>query len=350
MPYVREQSPPYWKLMFRLLNGGLDLGVIAAVGGSVAWHVEYDKAPSRVLAHRWPDVPNYGDVKTTVWSDVEPVDILTAGYPCQPFSVAGKRKGVKDDRHLWPAVCLAIGNLRPGLVVLENVRGHVSLGLDAVIGDLSGVGYDARWGIIRASDVGACHNRARLFIVATDASSGSLARASATRNGLRIAAERGDLSTDASGEGLEGRRTERGGATPPLAAPDRPSTDASRQRHRRGEDGRRLGRLDDTDAGPTRERERAVVGDRDTSAAFGVYAPAVNRWADVIGRPAPSPTEPGKTGPRLSPPFVEWMMGLDDGHVTDPAIGLTRTQQLKALGNGVVPQQAAAAIRLLVSA
>ena len=103
--------------------GGLDLGVIAALGGSVAWHVEYDAAPSKILAHHWPDVPNHGDVKTTDWSAVEPVGILTAGYPCQPFSVAGKRKGVKDDRHLWPAVCLAIGNLRPGLVVLENVRG-----------------------------------------------------------------------------------------------------------------------------------------------------------------------------------------------------------------------------------
>ena len=303
--------------------GGLDLGVIAALGGSVAWHVEYDAAPSKILAHRWPDVPNYGDVKTTVWSAVEPVGILTAGYPCQPFSVAGKRKGVKDDRHLWPAVCVAIGNLRPGLVVLENVRGHVSLGLDAVIGDLSGIGYDARWGIIWASDVGACHNRARLFIVATDASSGSLARASATRNGLRIAAERGSVLT----------------------------TDASRERQGRGENDRSVGRMDGQDAGQTRRQgSRAVVGDRDTSAAFGVYAPAVNRWADVIGRPAPSPTEPGKTGPRLSPLFVEWMMGLDDGHVTDPAIGFTRNQQLKALGNGVVPQQAEAAIRLLVSA
>jgi len=81
---------------------------------------------------------------------------------------------------------------------------------------------------------------------------------------------------------------------------------------------------------------------------FGVYGPAVARWADVIGRPAPSPTEPGKNGPRLSPEFVEWMMGLPIGHVTDEAIGLSRSQQLKALGNGVVPQQAAMALRQLL--
>jgi DNA (cytosine-5)-methyltransferase 1 len=81
---------------------------------------------------------------------------------------------------------------------------------------------------------------------------------------------------------------------------------------------------------------------------FGPYAPAIARWETIIGRPAPPPTEPGKDGrPRLSPALVEWMMGLPAGHVTDPAIGLTRAQQLKALGNGVVPQQAALALRML---
>jgi DNA (cytosine-5)-methyltransferase 1 len=82
---------------------------------------------------------------------------------------------------------------------------------------------------------------------------------------------------------------------------------------------------------------------------WAAYAPAIARWEAVLGRPAPSPTEPGRDErPRLSPRFVEWMMGLPAGHVTDPAIGLTRAQQLKALGNGVVPQQAALALRMLL--
>ena len=79
---------------------------------------------------------------------------------------------------------------------------------------------------------------------------------------------------------------------------------------------------------------------------FGVYGPAVARWADVIGRPAPSPTELGKNGPRLSPAFTEWMMGLPKGWITD--VGLTRNEELKACGNGVVSQQAELALRILL--
>lgn len=83
---------------------------------------------------------------------------------------------------------------------------------------------------------------------------------------------------------------------------------------------------------------------------WGSYAPAIARWEDVLGRPAPAPTEehPRTGRPRLSPAFVEWMMGLPTGHVTDPAIGLSYGAQLKALGNGVVPQQAAAALRVML--
>jgi DNA (cytosine-5)-methyltransferase 1 len=91
----------------------------------------------------------------------------------------------------------------------------------------------------------------------------------------------------------------------------------------------------------------AELGER-AGTDWGIYTPAITRWAGVIGRPAPAPTELGGNGkPRLSPPFVEWLMGLPGGHVTDPAIGLTRNQQLKALGNGVVPQQAILALGLL---
>lgn len=88
----------------------------------------------------------------------------------------------------------------------------------------------------------------------------------------------------------------------------------------------------------------------DALASWGDYAPAIARWETVLGRPAPAPTEPGKNGnPRLSPVFVEFLMGLPAGHVTDPAIGLTRNEQLKCLGNGVVWQQCAAATRAFLA-
>lgn len=90
--------------------GGLELGLMAALGtGEVRWHSEIDPGPAKVLAHHRPDVPNLGDLTSIDWTGVEPVDWLTAGYPCQPFSHAGKRKGAADDRHLWPHVARAVG-------------------------------------------------------------------------------------------------------------------------------------------------------------------------------------------------------------------------------------------------
>ena len=142
--------------------GGLDM----AVGGDVVWYSEIEPAACKVLAAHHPDVPNLGDIKKVDWSTVAPVDVITGGYPCQPFSNAGMRRGQEDERHLWPYVRDAISALRPRLAVLENVRGHLSLGLADVIGDLASLGYDARWGLVRASDAGAPHGRARVFIVA----------------------------------------------------------------------------------------------------------------------------------------------------------------------------------------
>lgn len=275
---------------------GLDMAVEAVTTATTAWFCEYDRDPSKILAHHWPDVPNHGDVWHTDWSQVEPVDILTAGYPCQPFSHAGKRKGADDPRHLWPGVARAIGALRPRLVVLENVRGHVSLGLADVLGDLSGLGYDARWGVVRAADAGAPHGRARLFIVASpDARGGSLPGTSAAGNGLPVAAERGHLAPAAAVHG----------------------------------------------------DEWSDAHGRSPGIQWGAYESAIERWEHVIGRPAPRPTEPGRNGERLSPRFVEWMMGLPAGHVTNVP-DLSRNAQLKALGNGVVPQQAALALRMLL--
>ncbi len=150
--------------------GGADLAVQSVFPDATpAWFVEYDKHPSTILAKRFPGVKNYGDVTTVDWAAVEPVDILTAGWPCQPFSHAGQRRGTDDDRHLWPYVADALRVLRPRYMFGENVAGHLSLGFDTVLADLAGLGFDARWGVVRASDAGAPHRRARLFIVATAA-------------------------------------------------------------------------------------------------------------------------------------------------------------------------------------
>lgn len=149
--------------------GGLDMAVTEVFGGRVVWHSEVDEAAGKVLAHHYPDVPNLGDITNIDWHSVEPVDIMCGGYPCQPFSHAGQRKGADDERHLWPYFAEAIRRVRPGYVVLENVAGHRSMGFGSVLGDLASIGYDAQWCSIRASDVGAPHRRERVFVLATSA-------------------------------------------------------------------------------------------------------------------------------------------------------------------------------------
>lgn len=145
--------------------GGLDMAVEAYFGAYTVWCAEYDKYASELIEENFGYL-NHGDLTKIDWASVEPIDILTAGYPCQPFSQAGSRKGVKDARHIRPHIKEAVRVLRPKFVILENVRGHLSLGFDRVLGDLTELGYDARWKVIRASEVGAPHQRARVFVVA----------------------------------------------------------------------------------------------------------------------------------------------------------------------------------------
>lgn len=141
------------------------MAVEAYFNAETVWCAEYDKYASQLIRERF-NYPNYGDIKSIDWTKLKQIDILTAGYPCQPFSVAGKRRGKNDQRHIWPYIKDAIRTLRPRWVILENVKGHLSLGFDQVLGDLAEIGYDARWKIVRAGEVGAPHHRRRLFIVA----------------------------------------------------------------------------------------------------------------------------------------------------------------------------------------
>jgi DNA (cytosine-5)-methyltransferase 1 len=145
--------------------GGLDLGLERA-GMRVVWQSEIDPYACRVLAKHWPDVPNLGDITTIDWTDVEPVDLICGGYPCQPFSLAGTRAGTADRRHLWPHFADALRHLRPRWALLENVPGHLSLGFGRVLGDLAELGYDTEWQCIPAAAVGAPHLRWRVFVVA----------------------------------------------------------------------------------------------------------------------------------------------------------------------------------------
>lgn len=154
---------------------GLGAAVQAVLGGELAWVADVDPDASRLLAHRFPGVPNLGDVKAVDWPSLGDVDVLCGGYPCQPFSQAGRRLGAEDERHLWPYIARAIGALRPPLVVLENVHGHLTLGFDQVLADLAGLGYDAEWTVVTASAAGACHRRARLFVLAFPATGRPLA-------------------------------------------------------------------------------------------------------------------------------------------------------------------------------
>lgn len=275
--------------------GGLDMAAEAYFDAKTVWVSEIDKYASQVIEQRF-GVVNHGDLKTINWADVEPIDILTAGYPCQPFSIAGDRKGINDERHIWPYIKEAISILRPKYVILENVRGHLSLGFDHVLSDLTEIGYDARWQIVRASDVGAPHQRARLFIVAYPIDNGSSYRnSSRPEKGFTRPTGDGSIAYTDSNSCTQSRRND----TCFHGTPSEIINGSDRQKHRF-----------------SREMDRQEV---------------------------PATLDEGK----LNTKFVEYMMGLPVGWVTD--IGLSRSQQLKMLGNGVVPQQAYYALEMLAT-
>lgn len=152
--------------------GGLDLGLERA-GMQIIWQSEIDPYANKILKKHWPEVPNHGDIRNINWGNVVRPNVICGGYPCQPFSNAGKRRGENDPRHLWPWVRDAISRLRPDYAILENVRGHLSMGGLTVIGELASIGYDAEWRIVSAASVGANHRRDRIIIVAYPNNTGS---------------------------------------------------------------------------------------------------------------------------------------------------------------------------------
>ena len=371
--------------------GGLGMAVDAVFGTEPAWFAELDEAPARVLAYRHPTVPNLGDVTRVNWEEAPRVDVLAGGFPCQDVSLAGRRRGMKEGTRsgLWSEFARAIDIIRPDWVVIENVRGllsadagggeliervvsdmepcplcvgdnpgHVLRALGAVLGDLADLGFDAEWTGIRASDVGAPHGRFRVFILAwprdrvsPDAS--SFGRGEGRAEPAGIVGRSHDVVGGSSALTL--LPTPMVGSSSPAAhgqisgdfraAMDRVLAEVTLTPTPRATRGGSSTEMSYAMGGARSDDERpqgVVVPGAD----WGPYAAAVSRWERVLGRPAPSPVRmDGKGGkPRLNPELPEWMMGWPAGWVTAPEIGLTRAQQLKAAGNGVVPQQAAAAL------
>jgi len=153
--------------------GGIDLGLKRAIPSlrTIAFAEIEAFACANLVAKMEAGLldpaPLWTDLKSFPWADFHDcVDILSGGYPCQPFSAAGKRLGADDPRHLWPYISAGIAAMRPSLCFFENVEGHISLGLPDVIEDLAGLGYRTTWGIFSASEVGAVHQRKRVFILA----------------------------------------------------------------------------------------------------------------------------------------------------------------------------------------
>jgi len=161
--------------------GGFDLG-LERVGYNVVWQVENDAYCRKVLRKHWPDVPCYRDVHDVGAHNLEEVDVICGGFPCQPVSQAGKKLAQDDERWLWPEFARVLGELRPDYALVENVPGLLVRGLGDVLGDLAELGYDAEWGCVSAASVGAPHLRKRIFVVAhTDEGRCERPRASDTR-------------------------------------------------------------------------------------------------------------------------------------------------------------------------
>ncbi len=144
--------------------GGFSLGLETA-GMRCVGQVEIDDWCTEILEKHWPGVPRWRDVKIIAPADLPSVELICGGYPCQPFSHAGKRRGQEDDRHLWPYILPLIGELRPAWCLFENVAGHVTLGLDRVLSDLEGLGYATQALVVPACAIGSPQGRDRIWVL-----------------------------------------------------------------------------------------------------------------------------------------------------------------------------------------
>ena len=192
--------------------GGLELGLERA-GMTTVGQVDIDPYCRQVLTRHWPEVPKHDDVTTAPeWWASEPrprVDVVCGGFPCQPFSNAGRQLGINDERWMWPAMAAVIRAVRPRYALMENVSALVrdSWAFGTVLADLHALGFDAEWATLRASDFGAPHNRERVYILAHDPRQDGVARdrVESSRVGGSPLAASGLSGLDASARGREAR-------------------------------------------------------------------------------------------------------------------------------------------------
>jgi DNA (cytosine-5)-methyltransferase 1 len=298
-----------------------------------------DNHAYKLLEKRFPDVPKFDDVTKlnkeafNERTGLRTVDLISGGYPCQPFSVAGKRGGEKDDRYFWAAMFRIIKELRPAFVLGENVAGHVSLGLDATLSDLESANYKARAFVIPACAVQAPHERSRVFIVAYDTARGfgkwkrdekctfspwsdteceRICRFVSDTDGLGEQQPGGDKQ-ESGGRACDGCKTERGGVLPNAVRNGRDET-------------RELQNCESRKAlGQAPGREPVGAGGKDR-AVF-----------DHNSKRHEPPQE--KVCARRNAPFISgwWSSEPDVGRVV---YGVPdRVDRLRELGNAVVPQQ-----------
>lgn len=330
--------------------GGLDLGLAIAIPGYRAvGHVERETFAAATLVARMEDASLD---QAVVWDDVATfdgrpwrgaVDIVTAGYPCQPFSVAGKRRGADDPRHLWPHVARIIDEVRPPFVFLENVAHHLRLGFPEVAEGLVGMGYRLAAGLFTAAEVGAPHKRERLFILAIREEDELADPSRLLWHPLEWREPDGIAAAVADAEGQ--RQREPADEADAVAG-------SGPARHEPRDNGRTLADADGERRLQTERRQSADsrpdpfggdVDDADGARSQG--------WCDDTGEHA-SERPAWPPGPGDADGWARYLRAAPD---LEPAVrrdadGLAhRVDRLRLCGNGVVPLVAAHALRTLAA-
>ena len=291
--------------------GGMDLGFERA-GFSIAWQCEIDPFCRKVLAKHWHGIPCHEDVKNVSARSVPGVDCIIGGFPCQPVSVAGSRRGDQDDRWMWPHMLRIVRELRPRWICVENVPGLRTLGADRVLEDLEEVGYTVWPLVVGANDVGAPHRRKRVWFVAHCNPS---RLGDANPEGRPVTKPNfQEWIADTFGTGLvnaNGPRRQEAGCRYPLDAGSQSQPGCSELGNAESDDERRKW---------TGSRGQQIE-DRGSG----------SRWPSRPGEPqhgweAPRTTQPG--------------LGRATDGISRRLANRNRRDKLKALGNAVVPQVA----------
>ena len=298
--------------------GGFDLGLERA-GMECAWQVEIDPWARRVLARHWPSVARYEDVKEVGHHNLEPVDVICGGFPCQDISHAGKRAGIGGERSgLWGEYARIIRELRPRYVIVENVGALLVRGIDVVLRDLAESGYDAEWDIISAAAVGAPHLRERVWIVAYPKLSGV-----PERRGVEDPCANSERPSRVSGNVNKSGQQQEGEA---LAYPSDSGTD--RRERIEGDDGRH-GQAGGVGSG----RGRSHGGSEDVGNSLRSIVEGLRPARQQEPHSRRGEVEAKRSG---NGAWEYWTAEPDVGRV---AHGVPRrVDRLRGLGNAVVPQ------------